>query len=567
MSMVDVTARIKAVLKPGMDAKEALAARQAEMARLEKESLAATGLRSDIVSLYQGGEYWIYRYKKYTDIRLVFAPEQQIAFFGGDPDNFTYPRYDLDMAIFRVYEDGKAIKSPNHLKWNPMGTRAGDLVFISGHPGTTQRLDTVSQLELMRDQTFPIALKQIRRRLAVLRAYAARGPEEARQTQTLIFGNENSLKAREGIYKGLLDTRIMAKKVKDEKTFRDLVAGRADWREAYGSAWDDIAQAEKRLGERMKPLYCRTLGRGMAGSALGLLRYVTETAKPDGTRLREFHDAGLESLRFSLLSPAPVYPALEEALLADTLRMSLEELGPDDPFVKAALQGRTPEDVARELISGTALADPAERRRLLEGGSAAVAASRDPLLAFVKRMDPFLREMRTWSEDTVEGALTAAGERIGKARFEVFGKAVNPDANFTLRLTYGEVKGYPMNGTLAPPQTTFYGLFDRAASFGDKGPFALPARYKEAREKLDLGTQYDFVSTCDIIGGNSGSPVVDKAGEIVGLVFDGNIESLVGDLVYDDTANRAVAVSTAAMTEALRKVYDAGFILEEMGVR
>jgi hypothetical protein len=565
MSMEDVTGRVQGAVKPGMSDTQALEARKAEIARIEKESLAATGLRSDVVTLYQGGEYWLYRYKKYTDVRLVFAPEVQAAYFGGDPDNFTYPRYDLDMALFRVYENGKPVASPAYLKWNARGAAAGDLVFVSGNPGSTARLETLAMLEFQRDHSFPARLAMLNGAIDAARRYAAGGREQAREAANLIFGLSNSVKALTGEYEGLKDVQLMAGKAREEQEFRKLVAANPEWQKAYGGAWDEVAAAEKTLAGRFKPYTYRRLGFArLPNLALTIVRYVAETTKPDGERLREFHDAGLSSLRFRLLSPAPVYPGFETAMLAHSLQESLDELGPDDPFVKAALGGKTPSQVAKELIAGTTLADPAVRKRLLDGGEAAVAASTDPLIVWVRTLDPTLREMRTWYDDAVESVETAAGEKIGKARFAVYGTSTYPDATFTLRLTYGTVKGYPMNGTEAPPKTTFYGLFDRAYSFDLKPPFDLPARDAERRDRLDLATPLDFVSDCDIIGGNSGSPVIDRAGEIVGLVFDGNIESLVGRYVYDGTANRAVAVDTAAMTEALRKLYDAQFLVDEL---
>jgi len=564
VSMENVSAQVQGAVKPGMSEKEALEARKAVMAKLEKASLDATGLRSDIVTLYQGGEYWIYRYKKYTDIRLVFAPEQQIAFYGGDPDNFTFPRYDLDMALFRVYENGKAVQTP-HLTWNPKGASDGDLVFVSGHPGRTERLNTMAQLEFNRDYGYPFYLSSLKRRLGVVKAFAARGAEEARQATGLIFGFENSLKAIGGELDGLRDKGLMAKKAADEADFRKRIAADPKLQQAYGDTWDVIAKAEQSQLPKFKELNFRRLGGyRLTGNALTLVRYAAEATKPDADRLEEFHEAGLESLRFRLTSPAPFYVGLEEALLADSLQQSLEELGPEDPFIKAALGGRKPAEVAKALISGTQLAKPEFRKELLKGGAKAIAASKDPLVQWAVRLDPFLRETRKWHETQVESVTTPAGERLGKARFAVYGKNLSPDANFTLRLTFGTVKGYPMNGTVAPSKTTFYGLYDRAASFDHKAPFDLPSRYLERKDKLDLSTPLDFVASCDIIGGNSGSPVVNRSGEIVGLIFDGNIESLVGNMIYDDTANRAVAVHTAGMTEALRKLYDAESLVKEL---
>jgi hypothetical protein len=565
MSLENVTAKVAGALTPGLSEKQANDARKAVTAKLEKQSLDATGLRSDVISLYNGGEYWLYRYKKYTDIRLVFAPEVQAAFYGGDPDNFTFPRYDLDMALFRVYENDKAVRPAHFLKWNQSGAVDGELVFVSGHPGSSDRLQTLAELELMRDVGYPLRTKYLKRRLGVLREYAKRGPEQARQAAGMIFGLENALKAWGGEYQGLLDKNLMAKKASEEQAFRALVAAKPELQKAYGDAWDAIAQAEKEYLTRIKPqVFRRMPGYRLPGTALSIVRWVAEVKKPDGERLEEFHEAGLESLRFRLLSPAPVYPGLEEALFVDGFKEAVEELGENDAFVKAALAGKTPEELAREVLGGTRLADPAERRKLLEGGVAAVSASTDPLIVLARTLDPILREQRKWYEDNIQSVEVAAGEKLGKARFAAYGKNAYPDATFTLRLTYGTVKGYPMNGTKAPSKTTFYGLYERANAFDFKPPFDLPQRYLERKDNLALATPVDFVADCDIIGGNSGSPVINRAGEIVGLIFDGNIESLVGRFVFDDTANRAVAVHTAGMTEALKKLYDADAIVKEL---
>jgi hypothetical protein len=567
VELEDVTARVQGAVKPGTNEQGALEARNAEIAKIEKESLDATGLRSDVIPLYQGGEYWLYRYKKYTDVRLVFAPEQQIAFYGGDPDNFTYPRYDLDMALFRVYENGAPVESKHYLKWNAKGAADGELVFVAGHPGSTDRLDTMAQLETLRDYNYPQTLKTLKRRVEVLKRYSAQGPEQARQAQGLIFSLENAIKALTGEYQGLLDKNLMAKREKEEREFRALVESRPEWKRSYGDAWDAIATAEKERRAIFKPLRFRSLQRSfseLAGYAQTIVRYVAEVKKPDAERLAGFHEAQLASLKFELFSSAPVYPQMEEALLADSLQESLAELGPNDPFVREALGGRTPAEEAGRLITGTKLGDPALRKSLVEGGEAAVASSDDPLIVWARKLDPMMREMRKQVEEDVESVETAAGEKIGRARFAVYGKSIYPDATFTLRLAYGTVKGYPLNGTIAPPRTTFYGLYDRAYSFDQKAPFDLPARYRERKDRFDLSTPFNFVSTCDIIGGNSGSPVINRNGELVGLIFDGNIESLVGRFVYNEENNRAVAVHSAAMIEALRKLYDAGALADEL---
>ncbi|MGO9275695.1 MAG: S46 family peptidase [Terriglobia bacterium] len=566
-SVENVTERVQGVTKSGMSEEEALKVHKAEIAKIEKESLDATGLRSDVITLYQGGEYWLYRYKKYTDVRLVFAPEEQIAFFGGDPDNFTYPRYDLDLALFRAYENGNPVESKDYLKWNSKGPKAGDLVFVSGNPGSTARLDTMVELEAQRDYSLPLTLMLLRRQRDVLKKYSAQGPEQARQATNGIFGIENSLKAIQGRYDGLLDKNLMAKRAQDEKDFRARIAGNPEWQEAYGGAWDQIAAAEHKFVERRKLLVYRQLRVSrLASLATDIVLYVQEVKKPNGERLDGYHDSQLESLRFRLLSRAPFYPQMEEAVMTDRLELSRQELGDDDPFIKAVLDGRPPAEVVKELIEGTKLADPAVRKALVEGGDAAVEASNDPMIALARRIVPQIREMRKWVEDNVESVETPAGEKIGKARFAVYGKSAYPDATFTLRLSYGTVKGYPMNGTAAPPLTTFYGLYDRAYGFALQPPFDLPARYLDPARKgqLNLSAPMDFVSDCDIIGGNSGSPVIDRDAELVGLIFDGNIEGLVGDFVYYEVNNRAVAVDTAAMTEALRKLYDAGFLADEL---
>jgi hypothetical protein len=565
MAMQDVTKRVQSVVAKGMSDKVALEARKAEIAKIEKESLDKTGLRSDVVGLYQGGEYWLYQYKKYTDVRLVFAPEQQAAFYGGDPDNFTFPRHDIDMAIFRVYENGTPVESKHYLKWNPKGAADGELVFVSGHPGSTNRLHTVAMLEMQRDYFYPYRLKNYKRTLEVLRRYAALGPEQARQAQGQIFGYENALKAVTGEYNGLLDKNIFAKKQKEEADFRAQIAGKPEWMKEYGEAWGMIAKAEKKYMEMFKPAQFRALrGSRMASNALTIVRFVTEVKKPNGERLDEFRDSQLESLKFRLFSPAPVYPQLEEMTMTDGLQESLEQLGSNDPFIKAMLNGRAPADVVKELMSGTKMGDPAFRKSLIEGGEAAVAASTDPMIVLARQVDPIGREMRKWLEDNVKSIETAAGEKIGKARFAVYGKSAYPDATFTLRLSYGAVKGYAMNGTKAPSKTTLYGLYDRYYSFDMQAPFNVPPRFTERKDKLDLSTPVNFVTTNDIIGGNSGSPVINKNAELVGVVFDGNIESLVGRFVYNEETNRCVAVHSAVMTEALRKLYDANALADEL---
>ena len=564
-SIADVTTRVRAAAKPGLSDSQALDARRAEISRIEKESLDLTGMRSDVVTLYAGGEYWLYRYKKYTDVRLVFAPEQQAAFFGGDPDNFTYPRYDLDMALVRAYENGRPVQSTNYLRWSAKGAAEGDLVFVSGHPGSTDRLKTVAQLEFIRDVLYPISIRTIERRLVALREYARRGTEQARETTDFVFGLENSLKALSGEARGLADPAIFERKKKDEQDFRSRIEAQPEWKGAYGSAWDDIAKAQGRARHLYPALRFRALrGSSLAGQAFTIARYTQEIGKPDAERLDGFHDAQLESLKLSLLSRAPQYAERDIPVMADGLQQSLEALGQDDPFIKAVLGSRSAQDVARAALGGTNLADPAVRKALVEGGAAAVNASTDPLMVLARTVEPIARSTQKNYEDQVESIETAAGEKLGRARFAAYGKSAYPDATFTLRLAFGTVKSYPMNGTMAPPVTTFYGMYDRSESFFRKPPYDLPARFSTRRARLNLATPLNFVCDCDVIGGNSGSPVVNRQGELVGLVFDGNIESLIGNTVFNEATNRAVAVHSAGMLEALRKLYDAGVLANEL---
>jgi Peptidase S46 len=565
VSMENVTSRVQAAAPAGANPAQALEARKKAIAAIEQESTAATSLRSDVVSLYQSSEHWLYRYKKYTDVRLVFAPEQQAAFFGGDPDNFTFPRYDFDVALFRVYENNAPVASRDFLKWSAKGAADGELVFVSGHPGSTDRLDTAAQLETERDLVYPISIAVINRRLAVLRQYSAQGAEQARQAANTLFSLENALKAYTGEFQGLNDANLFEKKRTEERQFRAKIDANREWKTAYGGAWEAIDAAERINRNIYKANRFQQLrGSSLAGLASALVRYVEEKPKPDSERLSGYHDSQLPALELQLFSPAPVYPALDEVILADALQESLEQLGASDPFNVAVLKGRTPATVAKEALAGTKLGDPAARKALVASGVSGLSTSTDPLVVLARVADGFSRKNQKTLDDRVTSVATEAGEKIGRARFAVYGHSVYPDATFTLRLSYGQVKGYRMNGTIAPYKTTLFGLYERAQSFDLKPPFDLSSRYLEKRSSLDLTTPMNFVTTNDIIGGNSGSPVVNRDGEFVGIIFDGNIESLVGRFVYSEESNRAVAVHSAVIIEALRKLYDAGSLADEL---
>jgi Peptidase S46 len=564
VGMQDVTARVQGAAKGIADNAKALKARDAEIAAIEKESKDKTGLRSDVISLYQGGEYWLYQYKAYTDVRLVFAPEEQAAFYGGDPDNFTYPRYDFDMALFRVYENGKPLHTENYLKWSAKGAAPGELIFISGHPGGTSRDDTMAQLETEREVLEPAAIEYLQRRIASAQAFAAKGPENARLVDNTIFGLQNSLKVYIGRADALSDKGIIAKKQAEETDFRNRVAANPEWQKEYGDAWQTIADAQEKLKPELKNVIFNRTDSNLFRIALMIVQYVAEVKKPDGERMPNFHEAGLDSLRFEMLSPAPVYPSREKLFMSNALKLAQEKMGKDDPYVQAIIQGKDLDTAVNSLVDGTKLADPAVRKALLDGGESAVAASTDPMIMAARRVDPIAREDDKRMRETILSVLTPAGEKLGKARFLVYGKNAYPDATFTLRLSYGTVIGYPYNGTIAPPFTTFYGLYDRAASFSNKPPFDLTQKEAAGRDKIDLATPLDFVSTGDIIGGNSGSPVVNREGELVGLIFDGNIESLAGDFVYDGEKNRAVAVHSAGMLEGMRKIYGVNQLADQL---
>ena len=561
--MENVTEKVMAAIA-GKSGGEAMMARRAALAQLQKESNEKTGLRSDIVTLYNGAEYWIYRYKKFTDVRLVMAPEKQIAFYGGDPDNFTFPRYDVDMCFFRVYEDNKPYNTAHFLKWKTAGAADGELVFTSGHPGSTNRQQTYAQIEYSRDYQYPARLATIKRTIGVLKQFSTLGEEQRRRADGMLFGYENSQKAMTGEYQGLLDKNLMAKKQSDEMDLLNRINANPELKAKYAWAWDSISTAMERTRSRFKELTYRGLSGSLGSRALTIARYANESKKPNGERMPQFQDAMVKLTLENLYSPAPVYPDMEEVLMADRFQEAIEMLGANDPWVMAVLDGKTPAEAAKMYVTGTKLADPAFRKALIEAGEKEISASTDPMIVLARKIVPISDEMRTWQDKNISGLISMSSEATGKARFAAYGKELPPDANFTLRLSYGQVKGYPMNGTIAPSITTMYGLYDHAYSYANNKDFELPQRFKDGVNKLTLSTPMNLVTTNDIIGGNSGSPVVNAKAELVGLIFDGNIESLPGRFLYSEEKNRAVAVHPGVMIETMRKLYEANALADEI---
>jgi len=573
MSIEDVTKRAASVVKPGMDSAAAEQARRAEINNIEKESRDQTGLRSDVVPLYNGGQYHLYRYKRYTDVRLVFAPQKAIAFFGGDADNFEYPRYDLDICFFRVYENDKPVHTDNYLKWSEAGAAEGDLVFVSGHPGRTERMDTVAHIEYQRDYSVPGVLNLLRRREILLQGYSERSSENARRAEDDLFSIQNSRKAYLGILAGLQDPAILNKKRDAETALREAVTKDSKLNREYGGAWDQVAATLKTL-IKIRDEY-NLIGIGPARRAqafnsdlfdiaIKLVRLAEETAKPNPERLREYAEASLDSFKLQLFSEAPIYEDLETVTLGDSLGMMVEEMGADNPLVKKVLAGKSPSERAVELVQGTKLKEVAVRKRIAEGGLKAIQDSTDPMIQLARLIDPDSRRIRQAFEQQVDEPQRQAYTKIANARFGIYGSNVYPDATFTLRLAFGEAKGYTEAGEKIPWATTLGGTYEHAAAHGNKAPFELPKIWNERKGQLNLSTPFNFVSTADIIGGNSGSPVINRQGELVGIIFDGDIESLILDYIYTDQQARAVAVHSAGILEALRKIYSADRLVAEI---
>jgi hypothetical protein len=565
LKIEDVTAKVKAAGASSSSAAEANRARKSAMTQIEKQCAASTGHRCDVVPLFSGGEYHLYEYKKYTDVRLVFAPEVDIAAFGGDPDNFTYPRYCLDFSLFRAYENGQPVTPADYFKWSREGVRDGELTFVPGNPGTTGRLMTVSELEFARDYRYPLTLRAVGGVIKALEAYGAASPENRRVAQENLLMQQNTYKAYTGYLAGLRDPQLMASKRREEQQLREAVQRDPRLHREYGSLWDNLAAADRDYRGFFKPHVLLDVrpapGSDLFAIARHVLRYAEERTKPNDQRLRAYTDSALASLEQQMYSTAPIDDSLEIAVLTEYLRLLQQELGTENPIVTAVLKGKAPALAAQEYVSTSKLKDVAERRRLANNLEA-VRESSDGMIRLARLLDAPARAYRKRFEDSVEAVFTTSAAKVAQARFAVRGTNDYPDATFTLRVTFGPVRGYRnAAGENVPYTTTFAGLYRRATG---QDPFRLPPSWIAKRSALNLDTPFNFVTTADTHGGNSGSPTLNTKGEIVGILFDGNIESLPNRFVYTENTARSVHVASQAIIEALRQVYRADRILNEL---
>ncbi len=560
----DVTARVTDAVKEGMSAEQAAAARRAAIAEIERSSFSETGLRSDVVTLYRGALFHLHRYKRYTDVRLVFSPEKQAGFFGGDPDNFEYPRHTLDFCFFRAYEDGKPAAIGHFLTWNPKGAAEGELVFVSGHPGRTNRSLTHAQLVSLRDVSLPFSYERAARTEAMLGSWASRNRDNRRLAELSIFSFQNARKVMQANLGALLDPAFMERKARNEDRLRK--AFESGHPEA-AAAYDRIAAAEEESNAHRLRTEMLEEGRAFATAlfpiARTLVRAADEEEKADGERLREYQAAGRVSLELQLFSDKPIFKHQEIVTLTDSLAFLCAKLGADDPLVRRIMDGKPPEKRATELVARTNLDDPEYRRELYLGGKDAVSASSDPMIVLARLVDEEARALRA-RQETCDEIRNQAHQAIAAARFALEGDDSYPDATFTLRLSYGLVKGYLNHGEKLPAHTTLGGLYERSEAQEATPPFDLPERWIRGRDAIDTDTPLNFVCTADITGGNSGSPVVNRAGELVGVIFDSNLDGIVHSFGYFEGNGRALAVHTAGMLEALKIVYDAGEIVEEL---
>ncbi len=561
VAIEDVTDRVNEAVDAKASPEEAAKQRRAVMATIEKESLDKTGFRSDVVTLYGGAKYHLYRYKKYTDVRLVWAPETAAAFFGGDADNFEYPRFNVDATIMRVYEDGKPAKLKNFLRWSDKPLTGGELVFVSGNPGRTQRIFTADALKFLRDDRIPYVLSYLRRKEILMQQFGLEGVEATRRARDELFGIQNSRKAYTGMLAGLQNPETLATKQAQEEKLLSAIKANPELSE-LAKAWGEVAEVQKGKAWALKKTV--SLRSQLYSLAMELVLLAAEDQKKNEDRLREYTDAGRESLLQELTSTAPIYRDLEQVKLADELARLIENRGADAPLVLKVMNGKGPRDRAAELLAGTKLDDVPERQKLIDGGINAVNATNDTLIGLAQILQDEYRNVRKEAEELQERERQAYA-KITKAKSAVEGTGGYPDATFTLRLAFGVVKGYQEDGSEIAPATDFGGAYQHSESHKGQKDFDLPKSWMDAKSKVDLSTQINFVCTADIIGGNSGSPVVNRAGELVGLIFDGNIQSLTSDYLYTDQQARAVSVSGVGILESLRSIYGASELADQIG--
>jgi hypothetical protein len=567
VEITDVTSQVNAAVPAGAAPGRAASAREQAIDAIQGRcEQGAPSAHCEVITMYRGGEYKLYRFHRWTEVRLVFVPETDAASFGGDPDNFTYPRHDMDMSFFRVYENGQPLHPAQYYHWSANGSKEGDLVFVVGNPGSTSRLQTIAQLEYLRDVQYPAALTTLNSMEAVYQHLATLSPERARAAENTIFYIQNSRKAYTGYLAGLRDDQLLNRKRAWERGFRARVDADPALKARYGAAWANLARikGEQRTLEAKNRYYGFSAYRSrlltMAGA---LVRLPEESAKPDSLRLPAYRDANRAYLDRVLLSPAPVDTVQEIALLTAYLGDMARELPAADPVRRAALGGRSPAEAAAAMVRASTLGALEQRRALMDGGARAVAASTDPFIRLARVIDPLARPViKRWGDLADEES--ANDELVARALLAVFGNTVAPDATFSLRISDGEVARYPYNGTFAQPFTTFYGLYDRSFGFAGQAPWNLAPRWLAAKDRVNLATPLNGVSTNDITGGNSGSPLINRDGEIVGLIFDGNIEQLPLDFIFLEATGRSVWVDSRGIVEALRHVYDAGALADEL---
>lgn len=565
VGMDDVTAKVAAATA-GKDDQAANEARKAALTQLEADCEKSSRRKCQAVTLYEGGQYWMYQYQRYTDVRIVFAPEGAIAAFGGDPDNFQFPRWCLDMGILRIYDGkGMPVKTPNHLKINFAGPEVGEPVFVSGHPGSTDRQLTVAQLEAQRNYELPNWLLRYSELRGRFIQFSSESAQNARITADQLNGIENSIKVRRKQLDALHEDALFARKRAEQATLERQVAADESLRASIGDPWADIEHTGTARASLYLPVTFIENGAGFQGSlmayARALVRGAEERGKPNAERFREYTDAALPRIAQQLGAAVPVYPELEVLRLTFGFERMREWLGPDHPLVRQLLAKESPAGLARRLVAGTRLADPDARKALWEGGSSAIAAADDPMIQLARAIEPEARRLRKQYEDQVEAPTELASEKIAKARFAVLGTSVYPDATFTLRLNWGTVGAWIENGKAVEPFTHLSRLFERATG---AEPFRVPDSWLAVKDKLDMATPFNLATNNDIVGGNSGSPLISAKGELVGLLFDGNIHSISGSYWFDTEKNRAVAVHPAIIKEALAKVYGATALLSEL---